>query len=242
MTLSGYSQGLQTYLASPQGVQVSNLFINELHKINFSHEGGHLMQFGGSHIDPWLSLFPHSHPFVVNPTMAKTKKNLFTNPVHLPLQRNCVDCVLMPLYLEGYLGDLRALFDELDRVMRSCGYLIIWGINPVGMWGILKHFHLINTPSKRFNLRYPLLLKKMLAERGFSVEYLNGFYFLPPIQSQAMLRRFEVMNEVGMMLWPFPSTFYCLVLKKLNTVPPTPLFNFNQSFSPNPSLISLHNC
>lgn len=238
-TSKAYANGLHHFLKSPQGQKISQMFINVLKDANIITQGHHMMQFGGSKSDLWLQTLPHQHIFHINAHASRTQKNLICEPEHLPLNRNAIDCAIMPLFLEGYDGNLCALFNELDRVLKSSGTLIIWGINPLGSWGCLKFLHLLNTPSHKLHLHFPIALKKVLTHRGFHVEYLKGFYFLPPIQSLNTLNRLELVNEVGMMLSPFPASFYCMVLKKRDTIPKTPIFDITHSLAMNRSL---YNC
>lgn len=51
----------------------------------------------------------------------------------LPLDRNSIDCIIVPLTLETF-GSSLSLIDEIDRVLSPMGFVILLGINPWSLW------------------------------------------------------------------------------------------------------------
>ena len=65
--------------------------------------------------------------------------------------------------------------------------------------------------------------------RGYKLENLSHFYFIPPWVNEPWLRRLEVLNEMGKMLWPCPAGFYCLVMRKVEPCDPTAMLADGQN-------------
>jgi len=90
----------------------------------------------------------------------------------------------MPHVLEAH-DDPHGVLRELDRVLRSDGYVVILGFNPVSLWG-LRHFL-----SRR---RFPPGCRRLISEHrlrdwlrllNFSVDHSSFHYFTAPILRQS---------------------------------------------------------
>lgn len=176
--------------------------------------GETLLQLGSCADNPWLQKMHYSHKWLAMPYLNSSKTTVVTSFNQLPLDRNSVDCVVAPLTMEAFLGDKNPL-DEIDRVLKPMGYTIFFGINPMSLWGL--RLHLGKLPcfgSLSGHLRSVLLIKRAMLHRGYIQCYLSSFYYIPPIKNEKRLRHLEILNELGKMISPCPSGFYCLVVQK----------------------------
>lgn len=124
----------------------------------------------------------------VFPKFARTKRvavasqhqaespDLVTQPNCLGIASDSVDIVLLPHVLEAH-EDPYGVLRELDRVLRSDGYVVILGFNPVSYWGLR---HLL---SRR---RFPPGCQRLISEHrlrdwlgllNFSVDHSSFHYF-----------------------------------------------------------------
>lgn len=221
------------WLDGPQGSAVSRSFGAELSLHASSLRGNVLLQLGGHIHNPWLTTLAYQQKWVGSVAESFAPASLQLDFLDLPFDRHSVDCVLMPLTLECQNKNESYLFDEIDRVTKSSGYVVIWGVNPWGFWGIANRCNLLKRMGfGQLTCRSPMSIKRALVLRDFYVCSLNGFYFLPPVGSMRSLQMLEVLNEVGMMLWPFPASFYCLVMQKMSPIQLTPILNIDDSRIP----------
>ncbi len=55
----------------------------------------------------------------------------------LPFKRDSIDCILAPLTLQCFNLNKNPI-DEIDRVLKPMGYLVIFGTNPIVFGRIFK--------------------------------------------------------------------------------------------------------
>lgn len=223
---------LSRWIHTPQGIAVTHQYIQQLHHLDYLLKGEALLQLGGASSDPWLASMKYRHQWVIQEALTSPEPSLLTNYSQLPFDRHRFDCIHLPLFLEQYPGDLSGLFDELDRVLKSNGHLVVWGINPWGFWGLARRLKLISPEFNSIQLVSPLTIKHALNWHGFYVALLSGFYYLPPLHGEKALKRCEIFNEIGLMLWPFPASFYLMVFKKLDPIGLMPIPKIQESNCP----------
>lgn len=231
--MSNLQNQFNVWLTRPQGAAVSHSFGSELLSHQDQLQGNVLLQLGGAIDNSWLSSLAYHQKWVGSSKDSDALMSLKLDFQDLPFDRHSVDCVMLPLTLEQQDNHESDLLDEIDRITKSSGYLVIWGVNPWGFWGIANRLNLLGRMGfGPITCRSPMSIKRALAQRGYDVCSLNGFYFLPPVGSMRSLRMLEVLNEVGMMLWPFPASFYCLIMQKWSPIQPTPILNVCNAILP----------
>jgi hypothetical protein len=142
--------------------------------------------------------------------------HLVTALNRLPLNRDSVDCILAPLTM-NVLDE--SLLDEMDRVLKSMGHLIFFGINPWSFWGLRWHWNPLHSLSTQWTSSFRL--KRALSRRGYQTALYHPFYYIPPVQEEGWIQKLEVLNEMGKMIKPFPAGFYCLIVQKHQTASPS---------------------
>ena len=59
-----------------------------------------------------------------------------------------------------------------------------------------------------------------MLHRGYVQCNLSSFYYIPPVSSESLLHKLEILNELGKMISPCPAGFYCLVVQKQHEIHP----------------------
>ena len=211
-------RALDNWFNTPQGIDLSGAMASELAHLNEFLYGETLLQLGNSGGDSWLKALHYSHKWYVTPYMNPSS-TLISSFTQLPIDRNSVDCVIAPLILEGF-GSKNPI-DEIDRILKPMGYVVFFGINPMSLWGCFVRL-------RRFSCFGPLngkaksvfLVKRAMLHRGYVQCNLSTFYYIPPVSSESLLHKLEILNELGKMISPCPAGFYCLVVQKQHEVPP----------------------
>lgn len=206
-------RALDEWFVSDIGISVMQAFLAELQPIKNLLYGDTLLQFGACGAKSLSSGLRYSHKWVVTP-YVNIDSSLIALCNQLPIDRDSVDCVIAPLTLDAF-ANKENVINEIDRVLKPMGYAIFFGINPVSLWGlwlrIAKNNCFGNAVIKPGSV---LSLKLAMMHRGYVQCHLSSFYYIPPVQSKKWVAAFEVLNEVGKMISPLPSGFYCFVVQK----------------------------
>lgn len=211
---------LNQWFQTAQGLRVAEAFSQELRAVGGHISGNNLLQLGVCGSVDWISSLRFRQKMFVSPSFAIKNASFYASINNLPLDRNSVDCVLAPLTMEFFVNNNYPL-DEIDRILKSQGYIIFFGINPCSFWGLAAYLgklpHLVD---RSLTLRSSLCLKNSLFSRGYRQCFLNSFFYIPPVTGVKMLRRLEFLNEMGKMVWTYPAGFYCFIVQKRDPCAP----------------------
>lgn len=203
------------------GKSIADEFIKQFHPVLDYLKGETLLQLGSCSDNPWLTELQFKHKWITSPFDIKGKIDLVSSLSQIPLNRNSVDCILAPLTMEAFPNSLN-LIDEIDRVLKPMGYVVFLSINPWSLWGGALKCGLVHCFADRsIKLHTPLHLNRIFLQRGYRQCSLNNFCYIPPISNKTLLKKFTFFNEVGKMLWPFPSGFYCYIAQKYEQITPS---------------------
>jgi hypothetical protein len=213
-------RALNKWFQTPLGLFVAHEFAANLESVQKYLTGEFLLQLGNCGDNIWLKKFKFDHQWVVSPFALSNKIQLESELNLLPLNRNSVDCVFAPLTLEPF-NDNYSLIDEIDRVLNPMGYVVLMCINPWSLWGGVTKMGLLPCYSnRRVKIRTPFALNRIFIQRGYRQILLRHFCYIPPINNASMIKKLAFLNEIGKMLWPFPSGFYCYVAQKYQVIEP----------------------
>jgi hypothetical protein len=224
---------LEKWFLSESGSCVMQAFLDELKPIQDLMHGDTLLQFGSCGSRSFTHELRFSHKWTVTP-YERGSSSLITCFNQLPIDRDSIDCVIAPLILEAF-SNKHNLINEIDRVLKPMGYVVFFGINPLSLWGLWLRI------SKNNCFGDPLLkpksvlsVKLAMIHRGYVQCHLSSFYYIPPVRTKKWIDTLEIMNEVGKMISPVPSGFYCLVVQKQqeNFIPLIPITPKEQYVSP----------
>jgi hypothetical protein len=214
-------QALDHWFLTPQGKAVSDAFVEQLAQLGDLVQlmrGELLLQLGNCGEHPWLNLLHYSEKCIVAPHVsvrpALHTMHVLGIPKYLPFDQDSIDCIVSPLTLDTYHWPHHPI-DEIDRVLKPMGYLVIFGVNAVSLWGLAMRLgglpylaHTLMRPTSIFRLKHALL------RRGYSLCHLAPFYYIPPVKTSQWIERLEIFNELGKMAPPCPGGFYCMVVQK----------------------------
>lgn len=215
-------RALNKWFYSPLGdFAAHEFFVNLDSSQEYSH-GGILVQLGNCSDNLWLKKFNYVHKWIASPFFLAHKKAQIECALNqLPLQRNSVDCIIAPLTLEPF-GNSFSLIDEIDRVLSPMGFVIILSINPWSLWGGAIKLGLLrcyNDPKVK--MRTPYNLNRIFLQRGYRQHSLSNFCYIPPVNNSTLIKKFTFLDEIGKMLWPLPSGFYCYIAQKYQLIEPS---------------------
>lgn len=205
-------RAMDDWFGSPQGVAIAEAFALEFNYIDKWVHGDTYLQLGSCGKNIWLPYLRFNRKWVITPYFDQNSTTVNSMGA-LPFDRDSVDCIVAPLTMEASINDL--VIDEIDRVLRPMGVAIFFGINPMSLWGLaLKWGYLDCFGQLNTRLYSSLALKRSMSYRGFKPVIHKNFYYIPPVLSENIINKLNFLNEVGKMIWPFPSGYYCLVLQK----------------------------
>jgi SAM-dependent methyltransferase len=154
---------------------------------------------------------------------AGQKIAFFTDFEALPFAENSLDLLILPHSLE-LSSDPHATLREAERVLLPEGKLIIFGFNPLSLWGFKqKRSHLY----KRLNLGDLYLPEagEMIAYRrlrdwlrllNFDVEPGHFGCFRPAVRSAGLLQRFAWIDKLGERYWSiFGAVYFVVAVKRV---------------------------
>lgn len=216
-------QALNEWFKTPLGLRVSDEFTDQLKPLVDYLKGKTLIQLGNCGTNPWLNILDFNHKWIASPYDLNKAIDLECAFNHIPINRNTFDCVLAPLTLEPFGANL-TLIDEIDRIIKPMGFVVLLCINPWSLWGgAMKCGFLSCYADHLVKLRTSYYINKLFIQRGYRQCLLNNFCYIPPINNEAVINKLEFIDEVGKMLWPFPSGFYCYIAQKYEAIAPSPL-------------------
>lgn len=216
---------LNEWFQLPLGQSIAQEFTSELQPVREYLKGDTLLQMGHCGENTWLQSLDYQHKWVASPFALDSKIQLQCSLNQIPLARNSLDCIIMPLSLEPF-GNNLSLIDEVDRVLKPTGFLIFLSINPWSLWGGAMKLGLLDCyQDHKIKMRSAFSLNRILLQRGYRQCSLINFCYIPPVKNKSIIKKMTVLDEVGKMLWPIPSGFYCYIAQKYQLIQPslTPL-------------------
>lgn len=121
---------------------------------------------------------------------------------------NAFDAIMLPHYLEQ--PHSQQILAEISRIAQPFGYIVLTGFNPYSLWRYQRDLpmqHAISLPE----------FKSWLPELGLKIEMGKFMNYLPPINSQNAIDRFQFMELAGNRWFPSCAAIYGLVLRKCVT-------------------------
>ncbi|PJD93892.1 MAG: methyltransferase [Legionella sp.] len=204
---------LQHWFQTPQGQGVAQAFTAELSISQSNLRGKYLLQLGDCGDNPWLNDLSYSCKWFLSPALG-AGGSINASISAIPIERESIDCIVAPLTMEASAQGKNPI-DEIDRILKSMGYVIFLGINPWSFWGAsLRWGRLSCFAHASASLSSSLSLKHALLSRGYQQCWLSSFYYIPPINHKTWIHKLAFLNQMGKMVWPYPAGFYCLIMQK----------------------------
>lgn len=213
-------RALNEWFQSSLGLFIANEFSDQLDPVNDYLKGETLLQLGLCGDNPWLTTLNFNRKWIASPFPSDSKIQLECSLNQIPLNRNSLDCVLAPLTLEPF-GNNFSLIDEIDRVLKPMGFVVLLCINPWSLWGGAMKCGLVHCYNDRkIKMHSSFHVNRVFLQRGYRQCALSNFCYIPPVNSKSLIKKLTFFDEVGKMLWPFPSGFYCYIAQKHEQIHP----------------------
>lgn len=206
---------LERWFETPLGQRVAHVFSDALSHFEYIPRGDMLLQLGACGANLWLKHLAYTHQLIIASHNSFTQRaDCYALCHKLPLDRNSIDCVVAPLTIHAYSHDDN-LLDEIDRVLKPMGYVIFFGINPLSVWGLWLKMSKNACFGRSHGYEHSLLsLKHAMQIRDYTLLDACAFYYIPPLSRPYWLDKMQFLNQIGYMIAPMPSAFYCLVMQK----------------------------
>lgn len=179
--------------------------------------GYHLMQLGRLSDDDWLQSSRVSHTSVMDfqaPILADDNRRLYGLPDQLPIAADSMDVIVLPHVLE-FSQRPHAILREIERVLIAEGHLVMLVFNPRSLWLLWRGLF-------GWRGKIPWCARFLSTTRirdwmellGFEVIRIQGYFYRPPLQSHAIMRRLGVLERVGRRAWPIMGAGNLVVARK----------------------------
>ena len=217
---------MQQWYQKPPGSWLLTLECEEANHILHSIKGQYLIQMGGtadlahsaaSHIPYQIRLM--SQPDDLSSLTVQTEYQA------LPLLSNSIDVVLVVHLLE-FIDYPVKLLQEIFRVLKPEGNLLIFGFNPWSFWGVSKFFYFENNVPWNGKFWSRTQVKRWLISFNYSVLYNKTFCYRFPYKGNPG-RWMQLFNEIasqlslstvgGVYLIVAKKSFYTSMLYKINS-------------------------
>jgi len=214
---------LARWFSGGLGLFVAKEVCKELQSIPNLPSGQTLLQLGSGGENAWLDKLSFKNKWIASPTLLRNSHSVQCSLEELPFTRNSLDCLVVPLTLELYPNHYD-LLDEIDRVLKPMGHVIFICLNPWSPWGLALRCGLLDLYAKAHaHLHTPSHLHRTFLQRGYRQCFLGHFCYIPPINKASVLEKLVFLDEMGKMLWPFPSGLYCYIAQKYEYAEPDEL-------------------
>ncbi|MDF1677068.1 MAG: methyltransferase domain-containing protein [Legionellaceae bacterium] len=214
-------RALDDWFKTPQGHYLGAAFLMQFSQCSTYLEREAVLQLGLCGENLWLSDSAFKKMWLATPCLNIPTASFITSLTHLPLCRNSVDVVIVPMMLEIF-GRYKSPLDEIDRILKPMGHVIFLGINPVSLWGASLACQGLSTLGQAgLRPHSPLVLKRAFLNRGYEQKRFETFYYVPPITCEKWIKNSLFLNEMGKMMSLFPAGFYCMAMQKYQKLPLT---------------------
>jgi len=132
----------------------------------------------------------------------------------LPVKSDSVDLLILPHVLE-FAHDPHQILREADRVLIPEGHIIIFGFNPLSLWGAWRMLGRLRQKLPWTGQFISLTrIKDWLALLGFEIREKTVFFQRPPIKREGAIRKLQCLEQYGQYWLPTLGAVYMVVAEK----------------------------
>lgn len=139
----------------------------------------------------------------------------------LPIASSSMDLVLLPHTLD-MCDRPEQLLNEVCRIVKPEGHVVILGFNPFSFWGLMQRFLKNSTVPWSFKFLKSSIVINWLENTNFELQKKGGFLFQPPIQNETIFKKLRFLEWIGQKFFPSLGGVYVLVAKA-KVIPLTPI-------------------
>ena len=207
-------KALTQWFITPQGLDVSKHISYQLASMRSLLTGTTLLQFGNAGENVWLTALNYRYKWVMGAEQIYQHAHCIGAMEALPFDEESIDCIFLPFSLD-ISANKAIILDEIDRVLKSTGLLICVGVNALSIWGLwVKYCKQSLFGVYKGMPKTTFFIQHELFKRDYHQLYCESFYFIPPVVQKKWLNYLAFLNQIGKMIMPIPSAFYCMVWQK----------------------------
>ena len=216
----GFEQGFDAWLHTPAGRYLLAWEQAQLDAAVVDLFGFHALQLGLPQLEGLrTNRMPQRWLLAQHDDGPASSAHLVADFDALPFEVNSLDLLLLPHTLES-APDPHHRLREAHRVLRPEGRLVVLGLNPASLWGLRQRlpegwgggF----LPQQGEFLGY-WRLRDWLKLLGLEVEQARFGCWRPPLQREAWLARWGVMDRLGATWWPvFGAVYFLQAIKRVH--------------------------
>jgi SAM-dependent methyltransferase len=174
----------------------------------------------------------------ISPLINKNKSipQIESDFYELPIIPGSIDLVILPHLLE-FVDNPQKLLAEACRLVKPEGNIIIFGFNPLSLWGLKKYLVKNKNIPWMANFIRANLIKKWLKLADFELMEQNMLLFRPPLPHPRLYQKLKCLEWLGNKLYTPLGGIYALTAKA-KVIPLTPIkLHWKQTLSPLPVLL-----
>ena len=152
----------------------------------------------------------------------KTEFRSIESGLHeLPIASGSIDLVIVPHMLE-HIDNPRQALAEACRVIKPQGHIVIFGFNPISLWGLKKLWTTEKKLPWSSNFLAASVVKEWLSFSDFELVKHKTFLFRPPMQHEGLYKKLEFMEWFGRKCGaPFGGVY--MIVAQAKVIPLTPI-------------------
>ena len=81
-----------------------------------------------------------------------------------------MNCIIVPFTLQ-FVKEAPVILEEINRVLKSCGYVVFFGVNPFSVWGMFSKLNKQLFKGYKMKLYSSIYIKQQLAKYGTYEHY-----------------------------------------------------------------------
>lgn len=209
-------EAVHSWLGSPLGQALQQLEARIVEEAFDGIFGAHCLQLGLWGEPRAFLKFPRTQRTVsiADPdnVVGDNKPNAYGQLHLLPVATDSIDAVILPHTLE-FSPRPHAILREVDRVLRSDGYVVILGFKPGGLWGLRRLIPGVGLPPAAEHLISDRQLTDWLQLLDLRIHQSVRYFFRWPFSGSRALSS-PVWDRRGRRLWPELAACYMLKAQK----------------------------
>jgi SAM-dependent methyltransferase len=211
------------WLQQVQGKRVLHVERKCLFSLLDKRYGKHALLIGSPEQQTLLNANVMSHQMLMGTMIPKQPKlNAIESEFYeLPIASGSIDLVLLPHTLE-HLDNPRHLLFEACRTVKPDGHIIIFGFNPLSLWGVKKSFSDHKKEPWSANFILASTVKNWLTLAEFQIVQNKNLMYRPPVHSQSIYKKLKWLEWIGN-TFRLPVGGIYMVMAQNKSIPLTPI-------------------
>lgn len=135
-------------------------------------------------------------------------------PEALPFDSGSVDVLILPHTLD-FCDAPHQVLREAARVLSPEGHVVVFGFNPVSLWGARRLLTRRPRPAPWCGNFFRLArVKDWLSLLEFECTHGSMLFYRPPLMAERLMERLAFLDRMGDRWWPLMAGVYLVVAKK----------------------------